>query len=62
MKIDYANNLWPPITGTTAAPILSTLHDLMEMIGLQINKQNFFSRRQPEPKNQADVEIIESAD
>ena len=42
MKIDHADNLWPPIADT-AASILSTFHDLKETIDLLVNKQNFFN-------------------
>lgn len=46
MKIDHANNLWPPIADTAAASILSTFHDLKETIDLQVNTQNFFSQHE----------------
>jgi hypothetical protein len=49
MKIDHANKLWPPLAGTTAAPILSTFHDLKETIDLLVDQQNFFNRSEPQP-------------
>lgn len=48
MKIDHANNLWPPIADIAAASILSTFQDLKETIDLQVNKQNFFGCRELE--------------
>lgn len=62
MKINHANKLWPPLAGTAAAPILSTFHDLKETIDLLVDRQNFFSRNEPQLVIRAGVEIIGSAD
>jgi hypothetical protein len=48
MKIDHANNLWPPIAGTAPASNLSTFHHPKEMIDLLVSQQHRFNRIEPE--------------